>query len=174
MFSRPGLVVAIIIVCGCSQSAEPPLPEINSIIAKNSKVKPVSPPFMEHPTGEFKTATDAMADAIKRLRALSERKDWIMFTAQGMGDRVDSYRFAVIRMRQDSLEFDKPIDVDIDLVTKRAGVPQTCLSKNGNIYSVASATPIQAARVMDAIFRQHLGIRPHQDEGNDYAVGAEW
>jgi hypothetical protein len=39
---------------------------------------------------------------------------------------------------------------------------------------VANASPIEAARIMDAIFRTYLEIRPHPDEGNDYAVGAEW
>ncbi len=27
---------------------------------------------------------------------------------------------------------------------------------------------------MDAIFRHSLGIRPHADQANDYAIGAEW
>jgi hypothetical protein len=35
-------------------------------------------------------------------------------------------------------------------------------------------TPKQAGRVLDTIFRDYLGIRPHTGEGNDYAVGAEW
>jgi hypothetical protein len=48
-------------------------------------------PFMEHPSGDFETAVDAMADAIKRLRALPEWDKWITFHAQGMGSRVDSY-----------------------------------------------------------------------------------
>ena len=32
----------------------------------------------------------------------------------------------------------------------------------------------EAARVMNTIFRHFLGIRPHIDEGDDYAIGAEW
>ena len=27
---------------------------------------------------------------------------------------------------------------------------------------------------LDAIFRHHFGLRPFADEGDDYAVGAEW
>ncbi len=57
-------------------------------------------PFLVHPSGDFETAVDAMADAIKRLRALPEWDKWITFQAQGEGGRVDSYHFAAIRMRQ--------------------------------------------------------------------------
>ena len=60
-------------------------------------------PFMEHPSGRFETAVDAIADAIKRLRGLPEWNRWITFTAQGMGGRVDSYHLAAIRMRQDDI-----------------------------------------------------------------------
>jgi hypothetical protein len=33
---------------------------------------------------------------------------------------------------------------------------------------------MQVALILDAIFRHHFGIRPFPDEGDDYAVGAEW
>ncbi len=131
-------------------------------------------PFMEHPSGDFATAVDAMADAIQRLRALPEWKKWITFHAQGMGGRVDSYHFAAIRMRQNEISFERPMEIDIQAVTKRAGVPEACLSKSEGGYSLGEATPHQAARIMDVIFRQYLGIRPHTGEGDDYAIGAEW
>jgi hypothetical protein len=73
-----------------------------------------------------------MADAIKRLRALPEWDNWITFHAQGMGSRVDSYHFAAIRMRQGEIAFmvqtntlawtAKTLELDIQAVTKRAGV----------------------------------------------------
>ncbi len=129
---------------------------------------------MEHPSGKFESAVDTMADAIERLRALPEWDRWISFRAQGMGGRVDIYRVSTIRLRQGEIRFEKPLVVDIQEVTKRAGVPEACLSKTEGGYSVALATPIQAARIMDMIFRHYLGIRPHTDEGDDYAVGAEW
>lgn len=129
---------------------------------------------MEHPTGDFDTAVAAMADAIKRLRALPASEEWITFHAQGSGGRVDSYHFAAIRMRKGELAFEKPLDVDIPRVIKQAGVPEFCLSKTDGGYSIAKASPIQAAQIMDVIFRQYLGIRPHADEGDDYAIGAEW
>jgi hypothetical protein len=129
---------------------------------------------MEHPSGDFETAVDALADAIKRLRALPEWNNWIKFTAQGMGGRIDSYHFAEIRMQQNELKVQKQAEIDVELVTIRASVPKSCLSKNGDVYSIADASPIQAARIMDVIFRHCQGIRPHTGEGNDYAVGAEW
>ena len=127
---------------------------------------------MEHPTGDFKSAVDAMADAIKRLRALPEWNDWITFCAQGMGHDEDSDHLAEIRMRRD--EIDAGVSFDPESVTRHAGVPQSSLVPAGANYSLASASPADAARVLDAIFRHSLGIRPHADEDDDYAIGAEW
>ena len=129
-------------------------------------------PFMEHPTGDFKSAVDAMADAIKRLRALPDWNDWITFCAQGMGHDEDSDHHAEIRMRRDELELEGPLDTES--IIGRAGVPRSSLVAASANYSVAGASPAEAARVMDAIFRHPLGIRPHADEGDDYAIGAEW
>ena len=161
MFARYGLLVALALLCGCTNSRDRPQQPDSRNRPKDGKDKLAGRPFMEHPSGGFETAVDAMADAIKRLRALPELKDWITFSAHGMGDRDDSYHFAAIRMRQDELKFDKPIDLDINLVTKRAGVPQSCLATSGEGYTVAKATPVQAARIMDVIYRNYLGIRPH-------------
>ena len=129
-------------------------------------------PFMEHPSGEFDSAVEAMADAIERLRALPEWNDWITFCAQGMGPRVDTYHMADIRLRRDELELYAPLNVKS--VTELAGVPQSSLGAVGRNYSVAKASPLEAARVMNAIFRHFLGIRPHPGEGDDYAIGVEW
>ncbi|HEY2589065.1 MAG TPA: hypothetical protein VGI81_25200 [Tepidisphaeraceae bacterium] len=129
-------------------------------------------PFMEHPSGEFDSAVDAMADAIRRLRALPEWSEWITFCAQGMGHRMDSYHMAEIRVRRDELELDKPLDVKA--IIKRAGVPESALNPIGANYSIRQASPDEAAKVMNAVFRNVLGIRPHTGEGDDYAIGAEW
>ena len=174
MLPRLIVFVAFVLLCGCSNATDRAKDPAAQAKSKNVKVKPMDSPFMEHPSGDFETAVDAMADAIKRLRALPDWSDWITFHAQGMGSRVDSYHFAEIRMRQDEIKFEKPMGIDIQLVTKRAGVPESCLSKTEDGYSVAKASSIQAARMMDVIFRQYLGIRPHTGEGNDYAIGAEW
>ncbi|QDU97130.1 hypothetical protein [Lignipirellula cremea] len=129
-------------------------------------------PFIEHPGGEFDTAVDAMADAIRRLRELPQGSNWITFCAQGMGSRVDSYHFAEIAWRDDNLRLDQPLDADE--IAQQAGVPPSSFSKQGDMYSIHQATPREAAQVLDTIFRHHMGIRPHTGEGNDYAVGAEW
>ncbi len=131
----------------------------------------MSKPFMEHPSGEFETAEDAMANAIQRLRSLPEWNDWITFCAQGMGSRVDSYHMAEIRMRQDEIELNTVVDVE--LITRLAGVPTSCLIKHGDNYSIGGASPDQSARVLNDIFRHHMGIRPHTGEGDDYAIGIE-
>jgi hypothetical protein len=129
-------------------------------------------PFMEHPSGDFKSAVEAMADAIKRLRALPEWKEWITFSAQGMGHDEDSDDVAEIRLRRDEIAVDEPVDTQA--VIHRAGASPASLVAVGANYSIANASPAEAARVMDAIFRLCLGIRPHADEDDDYAVGAEW
>ena len=141
---------------------------------KEAKVMPMVPPFMEHPSGDFETAVAAMADAVKRLRNLPEWDRWITFHAQGMGGRVDSYHFAAIRMRQGEILFEEPLDLDMQEVARQANVPESCLSRTEGGYSLMKATPIQAARIMDVLYRHYLGIRPHTGEGNDYAIGAEW
>jgi len=179
------VLVAFAFACGCNNASDRPKKQpAADNKAKDAKVKPMDRPFMEHPSGDFDTPVDAMADAIKRLRALPEWDKWITFNAQGMGGRVDSYHFAAIRMRRGEIKFmvqtntlawvEKQVELDIPAVTKRAGVPDSCLSKKGDAYFVSEATPIQAARIMDIIFRQYMGIRPHTGEGDGYAVGAEW
>ena len=130
-------------------------------------------PFMEHPNGDFDTAVDDMADAVRRLRELRVWDKWITFSAQGEGGGPDSYEFADIRMLGDKIDVgEKPMDVP--RMIQAAGAGAGALVKDGAQYSVAGASPKEAAQILDAIFRHHFGIRPFADEGNDYAVGAEW
>jgi hypothetical protein len=142
--------------------------------ADHAKNEPVEPPLVQHPNGDFETAVEAMAFAIRWLRTLPEWDKWIAFEAQGMGHRVDSFHFATIRIRQNELRIDGPEVLDSELVAKLARVADLCLEKKGNFYSIAKATPKQASRVLDVIFRHYLGIRPHTGEGDDYAFGAKW
>jgi hypothetical protein len=184
MLQRMTVLIAFAFACGCNDVSDRPLQLAADNKGNDTKVKPMDRPFMEHPSGEFKTPVDAMADAMKRLRALPDWDKWITFNAQGMGGRVDSYHFAAIRMRQGEIKFmvqtntlawvEKEIELDIPAVTKQASVPELCLSKRNAGYSVGEATPIQAARILDVIFRQYMGIRPHTGEGDGYAIGAEW
>jgi len=128
---------------------------------------------MEHPTGEFVTAIEAMENAISRLRSLPHWDEWITFCAQGEGGRPDSYKFAEIRLLGNKLDAgEEPLDVP--RIIQSAQVETASLVADDSYYSVALASPMQVARILDAIFRQHFGIQPFPDEDDDYAVGAEW
>ena len=130
-------------------------------------------PFMEHPTGEYVTAIDAMEAAIARLRALPEWNQWITFCAQGEGESPESIHFAEVRLLSDILEVNTP--VNLAQLTTQAQVPRHALTEAGKTrYSIVAATPREAAQILDALFRYQLGVRPFADEDDDYAVGAEW
>jgi len=143
-----------------------------SFLKKIFGAKPAGP-FMEHPTGDFDSAVDAMEDAVRRLRALRSWEQWITFGAQGEGSGPESYEFAEIRMLRDKLDVgERPLDVPQIVQVARAGA--SSLMADGAHYSVAAASPREVAQILDAIFRHHFSIRPFADEGDDYAVGAEW
>lgn len=131
-------------------------------------------PFMEHPSGEYASAVDAMEAAIIRLRALPEWNRWITFCAQGEGERAETLHIAEVRLMSDVL--DLGIALDIAQVVSLAKVPRRALASAGEtLYSVAAATPREVAQILDALFRHQLEIRPFADAGgDDYAVGAEW
>jgi hypothetical protein len=143
-----------------------------SFLKKIFGAKPAGP-FMEHPTGDFESAVAAMDDAVRRLRQLQSWEQWITFAAQGEGGRPDSYEFAEVRMLRDKLDVgESPLDVAQIVQAARTGA--SSLVADGAHYSVAGASPREVAQILDAIFRHHFGIRPFADEGDDYAVGAEW
>lgn len=128
---------------------------------------------MEHPTGHHRTAVDAMEEAISRLRHLPAWDRWITFSAQGQGEGPDSIHFAELRILSDILEVGTILN--IATITGLARVPRTALAEaGGGRYSVANASAREAALILDALFRHQLGIRPFEDENDDYAVGAEW
>lgn len=128
---------------------------------------------MEYPSGDFDSAVAAMEDAVRRLRDLRSWEQWITFSAQGEGGRPDSYEFAGIRILRDKLDVgESPLDVSQIVQAARTGA--SSLIADAAYYSVAAASPREVAQILDAIFRHHFGIRPFADEGDDYAVGAEW
>ncbi len=132
-----------------------------------------SGPFMEHPTGDFESAVEAMEDAVRRLRDLPHWEQWITFGAQGEGQEPDSYEFAEIRMLQDKLDVgERPLDIPRIVQVAHAG--ELSLVPVGTHYSVAAGSPREVAQIFDAIFRHHFGLSPFAGEGDDYAVGAEW
>jgi len=128
---------------------------------------------MEHPTGDFESAVAAMEDAVGRLRALRSWERWITFSAQGEGAGPDSHEFAEVRMLRDKLDVgERPLNVPRIVQVARTGA--SALVADGAHYSVAAASPREVAQILDAIFRNHFGLRPFADEGDDYAIGAEW
>lgn len=132
-----------------------------------------SGPFMEHPNGDFKSAVDGMEDAVRRLRDLKNWEQWITFSAQGEGSEPESYEFAEVRMLRDKIDVGEK-SLDVPQIVQVATVNASSLVAEGTHYSVATASPKEVARILDAIFRHHFGLRPFADEDNDYAVGAEW
>jgi hypothetical protein len=116
----------------------------------------MSEPFMEHPDGTFDRATDAIADAVKRLRELPAWDEWITFCAQGYGGQPDTYRLAEIKLRRDKIASELPLP---------SGAEQ---------FDIAGSSPAAVAAFLDELFRKHMGIQPFPNEGDDYAVGAEW
>jgi hypothetical protein len=132
----------------------------------------LSEPFMEHPTGAFPTAIDAMKDAVVRLRALPSWDQWITFCAQGQGNTPESVQIAEVRMKSDRLDIGN-VSIDPKEICRLAEV-RASISVTNEQYIVSTAEPGEVAQILDAIFRHHFKIRPFPDEDDDYAVGAEW
>jgi hypothetical protein len=130
-------------------------------------------PFMEHPTGDFETAVAAMNDAIARLRMDARWPAAIVFNAQGFGGKPDVYQIEEVRLEGHCVSVDGG-PIDLPAIRALAGVGPTAIVAAGSGYSLGGATSAEAAAVLDAIFRHHLGITPFPGEGSDYAVGAEW
>lgn len=133
----------------------------------------MSEPFFEHPTGEFDSVVIAMEGLVHRLRALPHWEDWITLTAQGQGPRAETYEFAEVRLLGDKLDVGNG-HLDLQRILGAAQTSESSLVTEGNHYSLAGASPREAARLLDAIFRYHFHVRPFPDEGDEYAFGAEW
>lgn len=130
-------------------------------------------PFMEHPTGQFTNALDAISDAIERLSKYVKQDKWITFCGQGQGTQPDSYNMIDILVRGRSVDIGER-HVDLKQVLSHASLDGTKLGvvNDNGIIELPLANTRQFAEFIDAIF-YHLGVRPFEDE-DDYAVGAEW
>jgi len=133
----------------------------------------MSEPYMEHPTGNFDSAVKAMGDALSRLRREARWPGPIVFGAQGYGGKPDTYQFAEVRLLADTLSLEGG-PLDLAAIRAAAQVGAMAIVPVGAQYSLERATPLEAASILDAIFRCHFAVRPFPDEGDDYAVGAEW
>jgi hypothetical protein len=132
-------------------------------------------PFMEHPTGEFKSALAAIASAMSRLERIGNIDKWITFSGQGQGHRPDSYQIENVPYRRHTFDL-RGQSVDLDAVTKFAGLNKANVvverDSEGRI-TLPNASAEDLARFLDSLFRIHFGIKFFEGE-DDYATGAEW
>ena len=131
-------------------------------------------PFMEYPSDEHDSAIAAMTSAFARLQAGDYGDRWITFSGQGRGHDEDSDTFEDVLVRGNTFDL-RDQTPDLPALLRFAGLEGQVQAQPDaeRMITLANATPDQLARFLDAIFRQHYGIRPHDDE-DDYAVGAEW
>ena len=133
-------------------------------------------PFMEHPSGEFDTARQAICSAMQRLDQMDIKGQWITFSGQGQGHRPDSYHIEDVRFSGRTFDLSGET-LDLESILDSAGLSAAAvnaeMTSDGKV-TLGSATPEQLACFLDALLRTHFGIGPFEDEGDDYAVGAEW
>jgi len=148
---------------------------LSKIFGKSDLLPQDDAPFMEHPTGEFDTALQAIRTAMQRLDQMDMGDRWIDFCGQGQGatqelTQIESVPFNGRTFDLSGQTVDLPLILDSSGLS-HAGV-KVVTSPDGKI-TVPDATPEQLARFLDALFQKHFGIKPFEDEG-DYSVGAEW
>lgn len=132
-------------------------------------------PFMEHPSGKFSTAQEAMASAFARLDSPDMRDRWIVFSGQGQGSRPDAYH--IVDVRYSARTFDLgDATVDVLAALSGAGLDPASVGleqlTDGSV-KLAKATPTELAKFLNSLLTGQMGIRPFDGE-DDYAVGAEW
>ena len=148
---------------------------LNNLFGKKNSHSRDDAPFMEHPTGQFDNALQAICSAMKRLDRMDMGDRWIEFCAQGQGAAPELTQCESIQFNNRTFSLsDQNVDLkpilDSAGLTQKIGSVQT--SHDGKI-TLPDATPEQLAVFLDTLFRKHFGIKPFEDEG-DYAVGAEW
>lgn len=133
-----------------------------------------STPFMEHPSGDYSSAKDAIVSALERLARLKGEQRWITFSGQGQGANPNAYHIEDVKVRGRSIDVGTA-SIDIDQVLRATGLTrdQVGLTEDGGMISLPHASCEQMGEFIDALFRVGLGVRPFKDD-EDYAVGAEW
>jgi hypothetical protein len=131
-------------------------------------------PFMEYPSDDYNSSLEAMTSAFARLKSGGYGDRWITFSGQGKGHDEDSYQIEEVQVRGNTLDLrGQTLDVPTLLqFAKLQGQVQVEVDPQGMV-TLPGVTPELMARFLDAVFRKHFGIHPHDDE-DDYAVGAEW
>lgn len=131
-------------------------------------------PFLEHPTGEFETALEAIQSAMTRLDAIDMAGSWITFSGQGQGHRPDSYYVVDVEYMDRKFNIG-PEPVDLARLLKVSGLDRADLEVHATpdgVIEMSDADARQRAIFLDALFQQR-GVKPFDGE-DDYAVGAEW
>jgi hypothetical protein len=129
--------------------------------------------ILEHPSGKFANAREAIAEAIRRMRKQGSPARSAVFTGQGQGGRVDAYRSADVVVQGDTLDFGEPVPALLAIAgTLRLDASRLEHDAGGRVR-VHDGTAEELARLLDAVYRSHFRIRPHEGE-HDYAFGAEW
>ncbi len=127
-------------------------------------------PFMEHPTGEFDTALQAIHSAMQRLSQIDMGDRWITFCGQCQGATPELIKDVSIPFCGCTFDLSE-ISINVEQLLDSAGV---AFEKNpNNFISLPHASSEELAKLLDAVLQQALAFKPNDDE-EDYAVGAEW
>ena len=132
-------------------------------------------PFLEHPTGAFDSALQAITDAMERLESMEVGDRWITFSGQGQGHTSDAYNVEDVPFRRGTFDL-KGQTLDLVSLCELASLDRSKIAIHTDTedrITLENATPDELARFLDAVFRGHFGIKPFDGE-DDYAVGAEW
>src|SRR4051812_28019729 len=130
-------------------------------------------PFMEYPSDDYDSSLQAMTSAFERLKSGGYVDRWITFSGQGKGHDEDSEQIEEVNVRGNTLD-PRGQTLDLPALLQFAKMQGQIVDVDSEgMVTLPNATPEQMARFLDAVFRKHFGIHPHDDE-NDYAVGAEW
>lgn len=129
-------------------------------------------PIVEHPSGEFDSAVDAIAEAFRRIRA-SESSGSIFLCGQGQGSREGSTQVVEVSYRAGTFHFEEAVPDALDYATAAGINPSHVdIRENGASVRVVDESPERLALFLDSAFRLHFRVRPFDGE-DDYAFGAE-
>lgn len=148
---------------------------LKKLFAKKVVIPDIYTPFMEHPTGEFSCAMQAIHSAMVRLDKTDMGEHWLEFCAQGQGASPVQIQCESVLFNNRTFDLSGQT-VDLELIMNSSGLRDAGVTvvtgSNGNI-TLAKATPEQLTDFLDTLFKLHFGIKPFEDT-RDYSVGAEW
>ena len=126
--------------------------------------------FMEHPSGEFENVRDALIFTIEKLHKYKNVDRWLNIYGQGKGyiDSVIKIKGKFIDIGEDYLDIENILNSSgINIAEKKIN-----RLESGN-YDLGDFSSSEIGAIMDAIFRVHFKVKPHEGE-RDYTLGAEW